>query len=51
MLGFASCPERDSAREVGDEALLIHRELGIPVCVCGDRQRALEELVAGVMSM
>ena len=37
--------ERDSAREVGDEALLIHRELGIPVCVCSDRQRALEELV------
>ena len=38
--------ERDSAREVGDEALLIHREVGIPVCVCSDRQRALEELVA-----
>ena len=38
--------ERDSAREVGDEALLIHRELGIPVCVCSDRQRALEALVA-----
>ena len=43
--------ERDAAREVGDEALLIHRELGIPVCVCSDRQRALEALVAGVMSM
>ena len=38
--------EHDSAREVGDEALLIHRELGIPVCVCSDRQRALEALVA-----
>lgn len=37
--------ERDSAREVGDEALLIHRELGIPVFVCGDRNRALQELV------
>ena len=38
--------ERDAAREVGDEALLIHRELDIPVCVCSDRKRALEELVA-----
>ncbi len=37
---------RDSAREVGDEALLIYRELGIPVFVCSDRQRALEEIVA-----
>ena len=38
--------ERDSAREVGDEALLIRRELGIPVFVCRDRKRALQELVA-----
>ena len=38
--------ERDAAREVGDEALLIRRELDIPVCVCSDRKRALEELVA-----
>ena len=37
--------KRDSACEVGDEALLTHRELGIPVFVCSDRQRALEELV------
>ncbi len=35
----------DAAAVVGDEPLLIHRELGAPVVVCADRKRALGLLV------
>ena len=36
--------EVDTAAVVGDEPLLIQRELGVPVVVCADRKRALEAL-------
>ena len=39
-----SVTEVDSAAVVGDEPLLIQRELGVPVVVCADRKRALEAL-------
>ena len=35
----------DAAAVVGDEPLLIQRELGVPVVVCADRKRALDTLV------
>ena len=37
--------EVDTAAVVGDEPLLIRRELGVPVVVCADRKRALDALV------
>ena len=37
--------EVDTAVVVGDEPLLIQRELGVPVVVCADRKRALDTLV------
>jgi tetraacyldisaccharide 4'-kinase len=40
-----SVKECDSAAVVGDEPLLIYRELRAPVVVCADRKRALEALV------
>ena len=42
-----SVTECDSAAVVGDEPLLIYRELSVPVVVCADRKRALEALVGG----
>ena len=39
-----SVTEVDTAAVVGDEPLLIQRELGVPVVVCADRKRALEAL-------
>ena len=43
--GPHSVTECDSAAVVGDEPLMIHRELRVPVVVCVDRKRALEALV------
>jgi len=40
-----SVTEIDAAAVVGDEPLLIQRELGVPVVVCADRKRALDVLV------
>ena len=40
-----SVTEVDTAAVVGDEPLLIRRELGVPVVVCADRKRALDVLV------
>ena len=40
-----SVTEIDTAAVVGDEPLLIQRELGMPVVVCADRKRALDVLV------
>ena len=40
-----SVTELDAATVVGDEPLLIRRELGVPVVVCADRKRALDVLV------
>ncbi len=40
-----SVTEVDNAAVVGDEPLLIRRELGVPVVVCADRERALDVLV------
>ena len=40
-----SVTEVDTAAVVGDEPLLIRRELGVPVVVCADRKRALDTLV------
>ena len=40
-----SVTECDSAAVVGDEPLLIYRELSVPVVVCAHRKRALEALV------
>jgi tetraacyldisaccharide 4'-kinase len=40
-----SVTEVDTAAVVGDEPLLIRRELGVPVVVCADRERALDVLV------
>jgi tetraacyldisaccharide 4'-kinase len=40
-----SVKECDSAAVVGDEPLLIYRELSAPVVVCADRKRAVEALV------
>ena len=40
-----SVTEVDTAAVVGDEPLLIRRELGSPVVVCTDRKRALDVLV------
>ena len=40
-----SITEVDTAAVVGDEPLLIRRELGVPVVVCADRKRALDTLV------
>ena len=40
-----SVTEVDTAAVVGDEPLLIQRELGVPVVVCADRKRALDTLV------
>ena len=40
-----SITEVDTAAVVGDEPLLIQRELGVPVVVCADRKRGLEALV------
>ena len=40
-----SVTEVDTAAVVGDEPLLIRRELGAPVVVCTDRKRALDVLV------
>ena len=40
-----SVKECDSAAVVGDEPLLICRELSAPVVVCADRKRAVEALV------
>ena len=40
-----SISEVDTAAFVGDEPLLIQRELGVPVVVCADRKRGLEALV------
>ena len=39
-----SVTQVDTAAVVGDEPLLIQRELGVPVVVCADRKRALEAL-------
>lgn len=36
----------DSANDVGDEPLLLHRLTGMPVCVCADRVEAGRRLVA-----
>ncbi|MDP7408201.1 MAG: tetraacyldisaccharide 4'-kinase [Luminiphilus sp.] len=40
-----SVTEVDTAAVVGDEPLLIRRELDVPVVVCADRKRALDVLV------
>ena len=40
-----SVKELDGAAVVGDEPLLIQRELAVPVVVCADRKRALDTLV------
>jgi len=40
-----SITEVDTAAVVGDEPLLIQRELGVSVVVCADRKRALDRLV------
>ena len=40
-----SVKELDGAAVVGDEPLLIQRELAVPVVVCADRKRALDVLV------
>ena len=40
-----SVTEVDTSAVVGDEPLLIRRELGVPVVVCADRKRALDTLV------
>lgn len=38
--------DRDAARVVGDEPLLVKQRLGVPVVVCSDRQRAVSDLIA-----
>ena len=40
-----SVSEVDTAGVVGDEPLLIQRELDVPVVVCADRKRALDALI------
>ena len=40
-----SVTELDAAAVVGDEPILIQRELDVPVVVCADRKRALDVLV------
>lgn len=37
--------DQDNARIVGDEPLLIRQQLGVPVLVCPDRQRAVMSLI------
>ncbi len=36
--------EKSTAAEVGDEPLLIYRRTHLPVCVCGNRMRAIQQL-------
>ena len=38
--------DQDDTRVVGDEPLLVKQQLGVPVVVCPDRQRALSYLIA-----